>query len=187
MTFLVVGILFFSTQPTPANADSIILKNGRTIISEKCWDDGAMIKCKRYGAKVGYQKVDIDEIVMISKKNELKNSGRLSGPKSAVRKSTLGEVDLYRLDIAYKVHKYWAFAGEDMKNTENKAIVAITFNVLPDGSVSDIQFVEKSKNMASNESAYTAIKKAAPFPPHPEGYSRPYLQLGLRFTPRGVQ
>lgn len=187
MLFLIASVLFFSTQPTPANIDSIILKNGQTIESETCWEEGDMVKCKRYGATVGYQKNDIARIVKISEAEQHQKDRRLPQryPLQPTNKEDL--VDLYRLNIALKVQKEWVYEEQTSAPRHKRTIASIVFRVLPNGEVNNIVFTEESNDKALNESAYAAIEKAAPFPPLPDSYSRPYLEVGLRFTPRGLQ
>ena len=53
--------------PVQTIADTVILKNGKTIQSEKCWEDGELIKCKLYGQTIGYSKSDVAEYRLNSK------------------------------------------------------------------------------------------------------------------------
>jgi hypothetical protein len=43
-------------------ADTLILKNGRSIDSPKCWEAEDLIKCKLHGQTIGYPKNDVAEI-----------------------------------------------------------------------------------------------------------------------------
>lgn len=45
-----------------SHADTIILKNGKTIETRAAWEAGDMIKCYRFGAVVGYPKSLVAEI-----------------------------------------------------------------------------------------------------------------------------
>ena len=47
--------------PHKTTAETVILKNGKTIQSDKCWEDGELIKCKLYGQTIGYSKSDVTE------------------------------------------------------------------------------------------------------------------------------
>lgn len=95
-------------------------------------------------------------------------------------------IDIYRLEVAYAINKQWAYS-EQMAGGGVKAMASITFKILPDGRIEDIFFTDRSPNEYLNDSAKKAIIKASPVKPHPEGLNRPYVELGLRFTPQGVQ
>jgi colicin import membrane protein len=58
---------------------------------------------------------------------------------------------------------------------------------MPNGEIKDIFFTDRSGNSYLDESAYKAIVKSNPVDPHPEGISKPYVNVGLRFTPEGVR
>ena len=95
-------------------------------------------------------------------------------------------IDLYRLEIAYAINKNWAFA-EQLSRGGEKMMSSIAFKVMPDGDIMDIFFTDRSGNQHLDDSAYKAIKKSSPVKPHPEKLSRPYVEMGLRFTPEGVR
>ena len=50
------------------------------------------------------------------------------------------------------------------------------------GEIRDLWFEERSGNDYFDDSVLRAMKKASPLPPLPEGYSRPYYELGIRFN-----
>jgi hypothetical protein len=85
--------------PAHIQADTIILKGGRQINATKCWEDGELIKCKQYGAIVGYQKKDIMQVAPKPVKKKKKN----------VRVNQAKSIDLYRLDVAFEIQKAWNF------------------------------------------------------------------------------
>jgi len=95
-------------------------------------------------------------------------------------------IDLYRLEIAYEINKNWAFA-EQLSGGGKKLMASLAFKVMPDGTITDIFFTDRSGNQYLDDSAYRAIKKSSPVKPHPEKLSRPYVEMGLRFTPEGVR
>jgi len=94
-------------------------------------------------------------------------------------------IDLYRLEIAYAINKNWAFA-EQLSGGGNKLMASIAFKVMPNGDIVDIFFTDRSGNQYLDDSAYKAIVKSSPVKPHPEKLSRPFVEMGLRFTPEGV-
>lgn len=95
-------------------------------------------------------------------------------------------IDLYRLEIAYAINKNWAFA-EQLSGGRDKLMASIAFKVMPDGEIVDIFFTDRSGNQYLDDSAYKAIVKSSPVKPHPAKLSRPYVEMGLRFTPEGVR
>ncbi len=95
-------------------------------------------------------------------------------------------IDLYRLEIAYAVQKNWAFA-EQLAGGGKQQMASIVFKVMPDGKIADIFFTDHSGNDYLDDSAYKAIVKTSPVKPYPEGLNRPYIEMGLRFTPEGVR
>ena len=63
----------------------------------------------------------------------------------------------------------------------------LVFKVMPNGEIRDVFFTDRSGNNNFDESAYRAIMKSNPVDPHPPGIIRPYVQMGLRFTPEGIK
>ncbi len=95
-------------------------------------------------------------------------------------------IDMYRLEISYEVNKNWAFA-EQLTGAGQKLMASLVFKVMPDGTIEDIFFLDRSGNPYLDDSAYKAVVKSSPVRPHPPGLGRQYVELGLRFTPEGVQ
>ena len=101
---------------------------------------------------------------------------------------TLGlePIDVYRLEIAYEVNRNWALS-EALTAGGDDLVAEVAFKVLPSGQIQDIWFDRPSGNRYLDESARRAILKSNPLPPHPKGLGRPFVTVGLRFTPKGVQ
>jgi colicin import membrane protein len=95
-------------------------------------------------------------------------------------------IDIYRVEIAFKVQKNWAFP-ESLAGDAKDLVTEIAFDVLPDGTISDVWYDKRSGNGYLDDSARKAIIKSVPFPPHPAGVIRPAVTVGLRFTPQGVR
>jgi colicin import membrane protein len=95
-------------------------------------------------------------------------------------------IDIYRTEIAYEIQKNWAYA-EQLGGGEKNLVASIVIKVMPNGDITDIFFLDRSGNSYLDDSAYKAVVKSSPVRPHPPGLSRPYVELGLRFTPEGVQ
>jgi colicin import membrane protein len=94
-------------------------------------------------------------------------------------------VDLYRTEIAFAVNKNWAYANQ-LGGGEN-LVVAIAFKILPDGTIDEIFFTDRSGDPYLDESAYKAIVKSSPVKPFPTGLRAPYVEMGLRFGPEGIR
>jgi colicin import membrane protein len=98
----------------------------------------------------------------------------------------LEAIDLYRLEVAYAIQKNWAYADQ-LAGSRGDRVASIVFKVMPDGRIEDIFFTDRSGNPHLDESGYRAIVKSSPVRPHPRELNRPYIEMGLRFTPEGVQ
>jgi colicin import membrane protein len=95
-------------------------------------------------------------------------------------------IDIYHLEVAYRINKNWAFSDQ-LAGAGTDLMAWVTFKVMPDGAIADISFTQRSGNVYLDESAYKAIMKSSPVQPHPPGLARPYIIMGIRFTPQGVQ
>lgn len=92
--------------------------------------------------------------------------------------------DLYRLEVVYQVNRNWAYA--DQLGGGKNLVVKIALTVLPDGSIKDIFFTDRSGDPYLDDSAYKAIVKSSPLKPFPPGLNLPSILVGLRFTPEGA-
>ncbi len=92
----------------------------------------------------------------------------------------------YKLDVGYSVGQNFAFPQQLARSSQSLA-TKITFRVLPNGEIVDVKIYESSGNSQLDEAAYRAVLKSNPVKPHPEGLNRPYVEVGLRCTPTGVQ
>jgi len=59
--------------------------------------------------------------------------------------------------------------------------VIVTFDILRDGSVRNVQIAQRSGNGTLDTSVQRAVIDAAPFPPLPQGYERNEATVELRF------
>ena len=95
-------------------------------------------------------------------------------------------IDLYKIEVAFQVERNWAFS-QQLAGDGQTLQVSLVFKVAPGGEITDIRFTERSGNSYLDESAYRAIVKANPVPPHPAGIRTPYVTMGVRFTPEGIK
>jgi colicin import membrane protein len=133
-------------------------------------------------------KVDKEKDRAPSKEREIKvpESKGLEGG-SAVSGGKLAEiVDIYRVEVAYKVQQNWAFP-EQLADGRSDLQTLLVFKVMPNGEIKDLFFTDRSGNSHFDESAFRAVMKSDPVDPHPRSVSEPYVQMGLRFTPEGIQ
>ncbi len=108
-----------------------------------------------------------------------------TGVYSPGSKQEVELIELYRLEIAYQIQKNWAFAEQLAGGGNLKA--SIVFKVKPHGQIVDIFFTDRSGNPYLDDSAHKAIVKSSPVKPHPKELDRPYVEMGLNFTPEGVR
>ena len=101
-------------------------------------------------------------------------------------KKVLELIDIYRVEIAYKVQKNWAFSGQ-LAGASGDLQASLVFKVMPSGEIKEIFFTDRSGNRYLDESAYKAVVKSNPVDPHPAGISKSFIEVGLRFTPEGVR
>ena len=60
-------------------------------------------------------------------------------------------------------------------------IVIVTFDILRDGSIRNVQIVQRSGNSSLDYSVQRAVTDAAPFPPLPPNFDRSEANVELRF------
>ncbi|MEJ5359671.1 MAG: energy transducer TonB, partial [Desulfobacterales bacterium] len=95
-------------------------------------------------------------------------------------------VDIYRAAIAAQIERNWAFSPQLAGGNRNLR-VGLVFKVLPNGEITDIRFTERSNNAYLDDSAYKAILKSNPVPPHPPSVREPFVLVAIRFTPEGIR
>ena len=95
-------------------------------------------------------------------------------------------IDIYRVEIAFKIRKNWAFPDQ-LAGGRTDLQTMLVFKVMPNGEIKDVFFTDRSGNKHLDESAYRAVMKSNPVDPHPKGVSKAFVEIGLRFTPEGVQ
>ncbi len=110
----------------------------------------------------------------------------IPGGSGEASKKILELIDIYRVEVAYQIQKNWAFP-EQLAGARSDLVAELGFTILPNGEIKDIWFDKKSGNRYLDESAKKAIMKSNPVRPHPPGIQKPYVNVGLRFTPKGVK
>ena len=121
-----------------------------------------------------------ESAVQVPESNRIGGDGETGGGKLAEI------IDIYRVEIAYKVQQNWAFP-EQLAEGRSDLQTLLVFKVMPNGEIRDLFFTDRSGNSHFDESAFRAVMKSNPVDPHPRSISEPYVQMGLRFTPEGIQ
>jgi TonB family protein len=108
------------------------------------------------------------------------------GGGSGAGGGVLDRIQNYKFDVGLSVGQNFAFPQQLGRSLQNLATL-ITFRVMPSGEITDVKIYKSSGNNKLDEAAYRAVLKSNPVQPHPEGVSRPYIEIGLECTPAGVQ
>lgn len=132
------------------------------------------------------EKVKADEQSGRHKTNALGGSTQGTGDSSAAGRRRAEMIDLYRFEIAQRVQKNWAFS-EQLAGPDKNLMASLVFKVMPNGEIRDIFFIDRSGNEYLDDSAYRAVSKTNPAPPHPKGLVESFVDVGLRFTPEGIR
>lgn len=105
---------------------------------------------------------------------------------NATSRKALDIMDIYKAEIPFRIQKNWAFS-EQLAGGRRDLVAWLVIEILPDGEIRDIWFEKRSGNRYFDDQAYKAVKKSNPLPSLPEGYTRPFFNVGLRFTPSGLK
>jgi len=151
-------------------------------------DDAVSAALERLRRKVAESETGGGEASKTSSATSRPAGQGLEGPPGAggTGARAIRLVDIYRAEIASRVEKNWAYSaqvGGDRQGLQARLV----FKVMPDGEITDIEFTERSNNSYLDESAYRAIAKTNPAPPHPSGIRQKYVLVGIRFTPEGIR
>ncbi len=119
-------------------------------------------------------------------KNKVEKGRQIPGGSGVGSRQALKLIDLYRYEIALKVQQNWAYSGQLAGDRED-LVAEMAFTVMPNGEIRDIWFDKRSGNRHLDDSAKKAVLKSNPVHPHPPGLDKAFIQVGLRFTPRGVK
>jgi len=100
-------------------------------------------------------------------------------------KPTSDILRIYYAEVAYSIQRNWAFS-EQLAGGEKNLYNEVGFKIMRNGEIKDIWFDRRSGNTYLDESARKAILKSSPLPPIPDEIKDPYIELGARFTPEGI-
>jgi colicin import membrane protein len=94
--------------------------------------------------------------------------------------------DIYMAQIKYHIEKNWAFSKQ-LTHGQTDLITVVVIKIMKNGKIKEVWFEKKSGNDYFDDSARKAVIKSDPLPKLPEGFLRPYYDLGLIFTPSGLR
>jgi TonB family protein len=84
--------------------------------------------------------------------------------------------------VIRRVSEKWQTSG--LADLQTAPMVIVTFDILRDGSVRNVQIVQRSGNNTLDFSVQRAVTDAANFPPLPSEYERNEANVELRFQLR---
>jgi colicin import membrane protein len=109
-------------------------------------------------------------------------AGNFSG--SGAQQSDL--LTIYAAEIYSYISKNWSF-NEQLADGNLNLVALLGIKIMADGEIQKVWFDKKSGNDYFDEQALKAVLKTRYLPPLPEGFRKPFLEIGLRFTPSGIQ
>jgi colicin import membrane protein len=119
-------------------------------------------------------------------KKEVQESGVVASgggaAKGQISQRNLELLDIYHAEIWDQIQRNWAYAQE-MAGGQTNLEAVIIVKIMRDGQIRDIWFEKRSGNSYFDDSVYKAVKKSNPLPPLPEGFLKPFHEVGFRFNP----
>ena len=73
-----------------------------------------------------------------------------------------------------------------MQKWNKDLLVIIGITIRRDGTITKINFEERSPNMAFNKSTIKAVEESNPLPPFPSQLKEDILEIGFKFHPGGL-
>lgn len=101
--------------------------------------------------------------------------------QAQISQRNLELLDIYNAEIWHQITKNWAFSQEMGGGHANLEAVIIV-KIMRDGEIRDVWFEKRSGNSYFDDSAHKAVKKSNPLPPLPEGFLKPFYEVGFRFN-----
>jgi len=86
----------------------------------------------------------------------------------------------YAAQIRTLVAQQWRTLDVDPRLQKPPAVIA-AFDLMRDGSIRNLRYVQKSGNSTLDNSVLRAIQDAAPFPPIPPGFEKDYAKVEFTF------
>ncbi len=105
--------------------------------------------------------------------------------QSAGSRKHLEQIDIYKAEIFTLISKNWNMPPY-LADSSSGLMSVLVIKISPKGRIRDLWFEKKSGNREFDNICKKAVIKASPLPPLPKGFNRPYFEIGLRFTPLGL-
>jgi colicin import membrane protein len=93
---------------------------------------------------------------------------------------------VYAAEIYSSISKNWSF-NEKFAGGRKDLVALLGIRIMSDGVIRDVWFDRRSGNSYFDDQAQKAVLKTGHLPPFPEGFKKPFLEIGLRFTPSGLK
>ncbi len=87
--------------------------------------------------------------------------------------------------IPNRINNNWAIS-EHLLGRRFGLEAIMVIKIMPNGQIADFWFEKKSGDRYLDESAERAVRKSNPLPPLPGDFTGSYYEVGLRFTPSGL-
>jgi colicin import membrane protein len=101
--------------------------------------------------------------------------------RAQISQRNLELLDIYNAEIWHQIQKSWAFSQE-MSGEQTNLEAVIIVKIMRDGEIRDVWFEKRSGNSYFDDSAFKAVKKSNPLPSLPEGFLKPFYEVGFRFN-----
>jgi len=105
-----------------------------------------------------------------------------NGGPNASREAIETQYHAYYALIRDNVQENWRYPYKD-----DKVMIIVSVKIFKDGRLISSEIEKSSGNALFDESLLSAIKKASPFAPLPQGFPGDYLEAELRFCPGCAQ
>ncbi len=107
--------------------------------------------------------------------------GHGGAARAQISQRNLELLDIYNAEIWHQIQKSWAFSQE-MAGEQTNLEAVIIVKIMRDGEIRDVWFEKRSGNSYFDDSAFKAVKKSNPLPSLPEGFLKPFYEVGFRFN-----
>lgn len=103
-------------------------------------------------------------------------------------KKDITAINIYNGMFSTMIQQNWVFNERlaQLEKIDKKINVLVMIKIMKNGDLGDIWIETKSGNDFLDKSAERAIKKAAPFPPLPIEFPYSSYEVGLLFSPKGL-
>jgi colicin import membrane protein len=132
----------------------------------------------------------LEAIDALRKKNQtttdsMGTRGAVAGIGGGTKKA-LELLDIYHAEIWDLMRRNWAYSAElDPGRSDLEAVIIV--KIMRDGEIRDMWFEERSGSSYFDDSCLRAVKKSNPLPPLPDGFLKPFHEVGFRFNPSELQ